>query len=322
MRLGTRGSALALAQAELVADLLGGVELITTAQLAAEGVADQGEKPAVEHGEEPRDKSRWVRHLERALLEGRIDLAVHSAKDLPGELPDGLELFGAPRRGPVEDVLVGGESADTLAHGACIGTSSLRRSAQLKAVREDLEIVPLSGNVDTRLRKLSEGEAGLDAIVLALAGIERLGVEQLGLRPVPRCVLDPARFPPSPGQGVLALEGRADDAGARRAAAGITDPDALTCLLAERALARALGATCNTPMGAYAVNRDAAHDPRASMRLRGWVGLPDGSAWVSDELTGEASDAEDLGEQVAERMLAAGAGRLLEEAEEMALGRA
>jgi hydroxymethylbilane synthase len=190
-----------------------------------------------------------------------------------------------------------------------VGTSSIRRAAQLRASRPDLEVVPIRGNVDTRLRKLADGDPKLDALVLARAGLQRLGREsEIG------AVLDPAWFVPAPGQGTLALEGRAADARTREAVAAISDAQAFACLRAERALADALQASCHTPLGAHAL---AAED--GSLRLRAWVGLPDGSAWVSDELVDERGNAAALGRRVAERMLAVGADELLRGSEEMAL---
>jgi len=292
MRIGTRRSALALAQAELVSALLGGCEIVPLVT-------------AGDRGEDIKDKSRWVSALEDALLAGEIDLAVHSAKDVPGELAEGLELFGSPARAAAEDVLCGADSLDSLTPGARVGTSSIRRAAQLRAAREDLDVVALAGNVDTRLSKL--GGDSLDAVVLALAGLQRLGREDAA-----GAVLDPARFVPAPGQGILALEGRTGDAGVRERVDQITDSSAFACLCAERALAHALGATCNTPIGAHAVT-----GPDGT-RLSAWVGLPDGSAWVSDELSDERTDPQALGQAVAERLRAAGAGELLERAEEMA----
>jgi hydroxymethylbilane synthase len=295
MRIGTRRSALALAQADLLAGLLGDCEIVPIVTSGDRGVAGE-------------DKSRWVRELERALARGEVDLAVHSAKDVPGELAEGLELLGAPARAGAEDVICGAAGLEQLRPGAHVGTSSIRRLAQLRAAREDLEVVAIRGNVDTRLRKLADPGEGLEAIVLARAGLQRLGREsELG------AVLDPERFVPAPGQGILAVEGRADDADVREAVAAITDAQAFACLLAERALARELGASCHTPLGAHAL---AADDGR--LRLRAWAGLPDGSAWVSDELLGAFEHAEGLGHEVAERMRSAGAGELLGRAEEMA----
>jgi hydroxymethylbilane synthase len=276
VRIGTRGSALALAQARLVADALGGGDIveITTA-------GDRGAPGG--------DKSRWVAELERALLDDEIDVAVHSAKDVPGELADGLEIAAVPPRADPRDALVGAASLDELPAGARVGTSSLRRGAQLRAIRDDLEVVPLRGNVDTRLRRLAEGE--WDAIVLALAGLERLGRAGEG-HP-----LDPEDFVPAPGQGALAVEARAGAADGLRE---LDDPAAHSCLQAERALTAGLGASCHTPVGAFCDGRS----------LIAFAGRPDGSAWVRDRLEGDDPDA--LGHEVAERMLAAGARELLE----------
>jgi hydroxymethylbilane synthase len=295
MRIGTRRSALALAQAQLIVARLGGGEIVP--------ITTRGDRGAT--GE---DKSRWVADLEDALLSGDIDLAVHSAKDVPGELADGLALLGAPARAAAEDVVCGASGLDALGAGARMGTSSIRRVAQLRALREDLEVVSMRGNVDTRLRKLADPGEELDAIVLARAGLERLGREsEIG------AVLDLERFVPAPGQGVLALEGRADDARAQQAVAAISDPVAVSALHAERALAADLGASCNTPLGAHAA-------PAAGGRLllRAWVGLPDGSAWASDELVGGLDEPEGLGRALAGRLKLAGAADLLVQAEEMA----
>jgi hydroxymethylbilane synthase len=297
MRIGTRGSPLALAQAHQVAELLGGAEVVR--------IKTTGDAPSPDAAQPAAEKSRWVDALEEALLAGEIDLAVHSAKDVPGELADGLSLLGAPPRAAVQDVLCGAESVEALPHGARVGTGSVRRAAQLLTVREDLRIVAVSGNVDTRLRKLGEGAC--DALVLARAGLQRLDREaEAG------AILDPMRFVPSPGQGALALEGRAGDESAREAVAAITDRDTLACLLAERAVASALGASCNTPLGAWATPAGC-----GCLELRAWVGLPDGSQWVSDALLGGFYAPEELGRRVAERMISAGAGNLLRGAEEM-----
>jgi hydroxymethylbilane synthase len=298
MRIGTRGSMLALAQATHVAELFDEAELVT---ITTSGDTDAS-PPARDQ-----DKSRWVDTIEAALLAGEIDLAVHSAKDVPGELADGLSLLGTPARVSAEDVLCGASGLDALSKGACVGTSSLRRAAQLRAVREDLQVVAIGGNVDTRLRRLDED--GLDAVVLARAGLLRLGREaDIG------AVLDPANFVPAPGQGALALEGRTGDGAVEEAVRAITDADAFASLRAERALASALGASCHTPLGAHAVPAGC-----GCLNLRAWVGLPDGSAWVSDELLGGFYDPEELGRRVAERMKAAGAEELLHQAEEMAI---
>jgi hydroxymethylbilane synthase len=290
VRIGTRASALALAQARLVAGALGDAEIVE--------VVTSGDRARAEG-----DKSRWVKELEQALLAGEVDIAVHSAKDVPGELLDGLELVGVPARADARDALCGAASLETLSPGARVGTSSVRRQAQLRAARDDLELVPVRGNVDTRLRKLAAGD--YDALVLARAGLERLGRSGEAA-----AGLDPRTFVPAPGQGALALEARSGDEAAREAAQRITDPASLVCVRAERGLTAALGGSCHTPIGAHA---DWAGD--GGLRLRAFVGLTDGSAWVRDELEGDADAPAELGHAVGERLLAAGARELLERAE-------
>jgi hydroxymethylbilane synthase len=282
VRLATRGSALALVQARLVADLLPvDVEIVE--------VKTSGDQQKLVG-----DKVRWVKEIEEALLDGRADLAVHSAKDVPGELPDGLSIVGVPRRADPRDSICG-----SLSDGAIVGTSSLRRRAQLLAWRPDLDVRELRGNVDTRLRKLADGE--YDAAILAAAGLERLGRAGEG-EPA-----DPAILTPAPGQGCLALEARSDDAETREFAVGITDRAALTALTAERALVAGLDATCDTPVAAYA---EFAGDG-GLLRLHAFAGMPDGSTWIRDTVDGPASDPSELGRIAAERMLQAGAGAVL-----------
>ncbi len=291
IRLGTRASALALAQARWVAERLpGDVELVP--------IATSGDRAVTP------DKARFVKEIEEALLGGDVDLGVHSAKDVPSELPDGLAIVGVPERADARDTLCGAGSLDELPSGAVVGTASLRRRSTLLALRPDLEVRELRGNVDTRLRRLAEGS--FDAIVLAQAGLERLGRGDEG---VP---IDAERFVPAPGQGCLVLEARADDEGVAEAAATLTDQNALTCLTAERALVQALDASCHTPIGAHAVTAEGA------LRLRAFVGLPDGSQWMRDELGGPAAEPAALGGAVGERLLAIGAGELLAEAERVA----
>jgi hydroxymethylbilane synthase len=248
------------------------------------------------------DKARFVKEIDEALLAGQIDLAVHSAKDVPGELPAGLAIVGVPPRADPRDALCGAGSLTKLAEGAVVGTASVRRRAQLLALRPDLEIRELRGNVDTRLRRLAEGS--FDAIVLAQAGLARLGRGDEG-SPL-------AELVPAPGQGCLALEARSKDAAAAEAAAELTAPEALTELTAERALVTSLDASCHTPIGAHAVCAGGA------ITLSAFVGLPDGSHWIRDELEGDAADPATLGQAVGERLLAAGAGELLAEAERVA----
>jgi hydroxymethylbilane synthase len=289
VRIGTRASALALAQAGLVAELLGSdVQLVPVATSRGAAAAN--------------DKERWVKQLEIALLNDDIDIAVHSAKDVPSTLPEGLELVGTPLRADPYDALVGAESLDALPAGARIGTSSVRRTAQLRARREDLDVVAISGNVDTRLRRLADDE--FDALVLAAAGLHRLGRgDAIG------GVL--SELVPAPGQGTLVLEARAGDQRAGAAARAVTHAQTWTALCAERALVARLDASCHTPLGAHAtVGED-------GIVLRSFVGLPDGSAWLADEAPAAASP-EEAGEVAAQRVLSAGGGELLRLAEELA----
>jgi hydroxymethylbilane synthase len=290
LKLGTRGSRLALAQARLVAEALGGAEIV--AVRSSDG--------------EPGDKERFVRGVGQAVLDGEADLAVHSAKDLPGERPDELRLVGVHGRADPVDAYVGeASSLDEVPEGARIGTASLRRRSQLLALRPDLELVELHGNVDTRLRKLSEGE--FDGVVLAAAGLRRLAREaeiafSFGL----------AELTPAAGQGSLALEARRADSTAARQAARISDHDALVELTAERAAVAALDATCHTPFGICARLEE------EELAMLGFAGLPDGSEWVRDRVAGDPEQPAALGRALAERMLAAGAGDLLERSEALA----
>ena len=283
MRIATRGSALALAQAHTVGALLGGEHEVVVVSTAG----DRGDDGA------PTDKARWVTDIEAALRSGDADLAVHSAKDVPIDIDADLELAGTTAREDARDALVlppewglGATSLDDLPHGARVGTSSIRRRAQLAALRPDLELVVVRGNVDTRLRKLADGAA--DALVLAVAGLRRLDRGD-----AVEAVLD--ELVPAPGQGALVLQTRA---GESERVAAIVDGGALRALLAERACARELGGSCDTPLGAH-VGADGV--------LRAWIGLPDGSEWMSAD-----------GDDAAAQLNAAGAADLLRRAAEMA----
>ena len=286
LRLGTRGSTLALAQAQSVAEWLPGAEVVTV--------------PSTDS--DPGDKERFVRGVERALIAGEVDLGVHSAKDVPGQRPDELRLAGVARREDPLDAYVGpASSLDELAAGARVGTSSLRRRSQLLALRDDLEIVGLRGNVDTRLRKLTEDS--YDGIVLAAAGLRRLGREdEIAFT----FALD--RVTPAPGQGSLAIEARRDDPASAAEAARISDHDALVELTAERTAVVALDATCQTPVGVCA------RLGGGELAVYGYAGLPDGSEWVRDRVAGDPEQPAALGQVLADRMLAAGARDILQRA--------
>jgi len=278
-----------LTQAGEVAELLGGAELV---EASSDG--------------EPGDKSRFVRGVERALLAGEAEVGVHSAKDLPGEMSEGLEIGGVPPRQDPADAWIGvGSSLAEVPEGARVGTASLRRRAQLLAARPDLRVSELHGNVDTRLRKLEEGE--LDAIVLAAAGLRRLGREgEIGFA-IPFETMVPAS-----GQGTLVLQVRAGDEAASAATAAVFDLDAARELTAERAAVRLLDASCTTPVGVFA------RVDGGLIAVDAFVGLPDGSEWLRDRVEGDASEPTAAGVQLAERLIGAGARDLLERAEAMA----
>ena len=289
MRIATRGSALALTQARWVGDRLGGAELVE-----AESDGEAG------------DKARFVRGVERVLLAGAAEIGVHSAKDLPGAMPEGLEIAAVPRREDPADVWIGaGDSLDDAPEGARVGTASLRRRAQLLAARPDLRVEELHGNVDTRLRKLAEGE--LDAIVLAAAGLRRLGREdEIGF------AIPADRMVPAAGQGALALQVRADDEETIDAAATINDLEAMRELTAERTVVALLDATCASPLGAHA------RVAGGTIAIEAFVGLPDGSEWLRDRIEANAEEPALAGAELAQRLLGAGARELLDRAEELA----
>ena len=288
MRVGTRGSALALAQASWVVERLGagGIqpELVTIATSGDRGLAVE-------------DKSRWVSELERALLEDRIDVAVHSAKDVPAELPDDLALVAIPEREDPRDAICGAPSLEALPAGARIGTSSVRRAAQLQALRPDLAVVELRGNVDTRLRKLAEGE--VDALVLAIAGLARLGrAGEAG------GTLD--ELVPAAGAGCARPRGASGEAVGYHAA-GRHRPgrDGL-----RRRRTRPHACAATPP----ATRRSAPTPTRVTdgrLELSAWVGMPDGSAWIARSHRRAGGEA---GALLAERMLSAGAAELLRDA--------
>ena len=289
MRIATRGSTLALTQARWVADRLGGAELVEASSDGAAG-----------------DKSRFVRGVEQVILAGGAELGVHSAKDLPGTMPEGLEIAAVPRREDPADVWIGaGDSLDDAPEGARVGTASLRRRVQLLAARPDLRVEELHGNVDTRLRKLAEGE--LDAIVLAAAGLRRLGREaEIGFS------IPADRMVPAAGQGALALQVRGDDEATIEAAAAVNDLEAMRELTAERTVVALLEATCASPLGAHA------RVAGGTIAIEAFVGLPDGSEWLRDRIEGSAAEPALAGAELAQRLISAGARELLDRAEEPA----
>jgi hydroxymethylbilane synthase len=290
LTIASRGSQLALWQARHIAgrlSTLGQESRIEIIRTTGDKITDV---PLAKVG----TKGLFTKEIEEALLERRADLAVHSLKDLPTELPAGLALAALPEREDPRDAIVGGK-LDELPRGAKVGTSSLRRAAQLQRLRPDLVMETIRGNVDTRLRKLAEGQ--FDAIILAAAGLRRLGWADRIAE-----VLEPDVMCPAVGQGALAIETRAGEEGM---AAALDDAATRAAVTAERAVLDALGGGCQVPIGAHA---------RVSgehLRLLGVVIAPGGTQLVRVELEGAAQDAEALGREAGARLLAEGAREIL-----------
>lgn len=314
IRIGTRGSQLALYQATTVARLLrerGGPDSeIVVIKTSGDRLQ---ERPLSEVG----GKRLFVKEIEDALLAGEVDLAVHSSKDMPALLPDGLCVAGAlPREDPRDALVLPSHGVlpaptveaviATLGRSPSIGTSSVRRVAQLTRLLPDARFSPVRGNLDTRLRKLDEGVH--DAIVLAAAGLRRLGlVDRISFAlPTDACL-------PSPGQGIIAIETRTADETLRRTLVAITDPHAAQALRAERAVVDGLGGGCQTPIGALAT-----HHPHGHLVLDATVIAVDGSRALHGHAEGRADEAEALGQRVAELLLAQGAAELLAQAAQQA----
>jgi hydroxymethylbilane synthase len=302
LRLGTRGSALARAQSDLVRRALEDRHPGLRVDIVVIRTSGDAEEPSRVRGPLPAAglKGLFVKEIEEALLAGAIDLGVHSMKDMPARLAPGLAIGAVPARAPAHDVLVGGDATGLqgLRRGARVGTGSVRRRAQLLARRPDLDVVPLRGNVDTRLRRWREGD--FDALVLAAAGLARLGIVEPAARP-----LSPEEFLPPVGQGALALECRADDAVTHARLAALDDPPTAAAVAAERAFLAGLGGDCNTPLAGHATVMGNA------LLLRGLVTDVDGRHRLEDVARGAAGDAERVGAALAERLLAAGAAAIL-----------
>ncbi|MBN9051398.1 MAG: hydroxymethylbilane synthase [Rhizobiales bacterium] len=284
LTIGTRGSALALYQAHAVRDRLAQRHGLVPETIAIHIIRTTGDavqdRPLAEIG----GKGLFTKEIEEALLAGTIDLAVHSAKDVPTWLPDGLVLTACLPREDVRDVFIShqADSLATLPAGARVGTTSPRRQALIKRMRPDLAIVPLRGNVDTRLRKLEEGVA--DATILALAGLKRLELTRHITR-----IMSIEEFLPAAGQGAIAIETRAGDGRVNAMVAAIDDADTSVALAAERALLDVLDGTCKTPIAAHA------SVTAAAIELRGLIARPDGSAAHDVFATGARADAARIG---------------------------
>lgn len=299
LAIGTRRSPLAMWQARLVRDLLlgAGAEAVELVPLTTSGDRDLG-APLADFG----GKGLFLKELESALLERRIDLAVHSVKDMPADLPRGLLLAAVCRRGDARDALVardGGRGLEKLRAGAVVGTSSPRRKCLLLHQRPDLQVRDVRGNLATRLARLDGGE--FDAVVLAAAGLQRLG---LGARAAQH--LPPAEFVPAAGQGAIGVECRADDQAARTAAAAINDETTAAAAAAERAVVRQLGGGCHLPVGAYA------EVDGAQLNVNALVGSGDGKTVIRDAGAGAVADAAAVGAEVGKRLMVNGGAQLVE----------
>ena len=296
LRIGSRGSQLALWQANHISALL----RERGHQVEIEIIKTTGDKITDVALAQVGTKGMFTKEIEDALAEGRVDLAVHSLKDLPTELPPGFELVAITERVNPRDVFlsVNYDCLDGLPKGAKVGTSSLRRQAQLKAFRSDLVIHPLRGNVETRVRKLEEGE--YDGIILAAAGLTRLGKTEL----VKEC-LSGDFMCPAAGQGALGIEIRKGDVAMRKQLAFLNDADARAATICERTLLNKLGGGCQVPIGAFAEMKD------GQLRLTGVVARPDGSEVLREQQSG--TDPVALGELVGDMLLKRGAVKILED---------
>ncbi len=298
LRIATRKSPLAMWQAEHVSHLLR--QAHPGLQVELVGMSTQGDKILDTPLSKIGGKGLFVKELEQGMLEGQADIAVHSMKDVPVELPEGLHLAVILERGDPRDAFVSNRypTFDKLPAGSVVGTSSLRRQCQIAESRPDLKIAPLRGNVNTRLRKLDEGE--FDAVILAAAGLKRLGfVSRIA------CPLNPDQSLPAIGQGAIGIECRSEDDWVNRLIAPLHHEETATCVWAERAMNNRLMGGCQVPIAGHAIlNHDRLH-------MRGLVGEPDGSRIMRAEISGPASEAASLGADLAEDLLGQGADQVL-----------
>jgi hydroxymethylbilane synthase len=288
LRLGTRGSPLALAQARKVA------AAIETAQRWPDGwvqiveIITTGDKvqdrPLAEIG----GKATWTKELDRALLDGEVDFCVHSMKDVESVRPDGIHIAAVRPRGDVRDRIIGAESIDKLKQGARVGTSSPRRAAQLRRLRPDLEIVPIRGNIETRLKKVESGE--VDATLLAAAGLKRLEIN--AGTAIPAEIILPA-----PGQAVIGMECRTNDTRTQSVLSTVSNGITYNCVMAERAFTRALGASCQSPVAAFCAFED------GDLRLRAQLFSEDGADMVEERMVFDCGN-DEAPEQLARSLLA------------------
>jgi hydroxymethylbilane synthase len=299
LTIGTRGSTLALAQAHWVAEKL--LALHPDVQMKIRIIHTSADKDPASSIRSGTATGVFVKEIEEVLLSSGIDLAVHSMKDLPTRIPDALEIGAIPQREDARDALIGGAGAhrlDDLPPGAVIGTGSVRRQAQILALRPDVRPEDIRGNVQTRLRKLAAGS--YDAVILACAGLNRLGLQdRIGVR------LELAQMLPAPGQGALALEVRKGDSRVTAMVAGLNDPLTATAVLAERAFLRRMGGGCNSPIAVHARPLD------GKVLIEGLVANPDGTRLLRDSAVCPPASAVAAADALADKLLSAGGAEIL-----------
>jgi len=299
IKIGTRGSALALTQTNLVADMIRGKH--AGASIEIHVIKTKGDIMQDVSLVRIGGKGVFVKEIEDALLKGDIDLAVHSMKDVPAEIPEGLQISGTPKREDPRDVLVSRNNCklEKMARHARIGTGSLRRAIQVREILPDVEIVPIRGNLDTRIRKIEAAE--FDGVIVAAAGIRRMGWMERAAQFLPAEVMLPAA-----GQGILAMEQRCDDKAVSDIVASLNHGDTWIEASAERAFLKRLGGGCQLPIAAFAQKTD------NTITARGLLGSMDGKIIIREEIRGIAEDAEAIGTKLAEAILARGGQAVLE----------
>jgi len=298
IRIATRKSALALWQAEHVAELLSALPGVSSVEIVP--LSTRGDEILDKSLQKIGGKGLFIKELEVAMQAGNADIAVHSMKDVPADMPEGFCIAAVLERANHADALVGGKQSNlaSLPQGARVGSSSLRRQAQLKLMRPDLLIEPLRGNVNTRLAKFENGD--FDAIILAAAGLERLGLQHHISQQ-----FTPEEMLPAAAQGVVGIECLESNDKLRAVLSKLNHLSTAKTTAAERVIAKVLQASCQSPVATHAVISD------TSMTVTALVAMPDGSEFIRDVVVGAADDAEKLGEELASRLLASGAGELL-----------
>lgn len=301
LRIVSRKSALARWQAEFVKSQL--QRLHPHLEITLHGISTEGDKHLDTPLQKIGGKGLFVKELEAALLDHQADLAVHSMKDVPAHLPEGLTIAAILARDEVRDAFISPhvKSYQDLPSGARVGTSSLRRQAQLSALRSDLNYLPLRGNVDTRLIKLDEG--AFDAIILAVAGLQRLNMADRISQ-----YMDTESMLPAVGQGALAIETRAQDKETQQVVAGLHHAPTAACVLAERSLNAVLDGDCQSPVAALAELK------ASKLHLEGWVGSVDGRRMVKAKAVGTVHQSESLGKQLAKQLIRLGAWEIMKKA--------